>query len=98
TKGIGWSDDERKADFLCSFFAFEEGVCDKTRRDTHPDLDHELAERLTVFGQFNGIEVYTDHLYLILIPDPLFACFDGEIQGRLATHCRQDRVDLLFFK
>ena len=97
-QGIRRPDDERVADLLRRLLALQEGVGNAGRRHTQTNTDHVLAERFAVFRQFYSVEVYPDEAYVVFLPNPLFARFDGQVERRLPTHSGQYGIDLLLFQ
>ena len=93
-EGIRGSNDEGEADLLGGLHAFQEAVGDLGRGTLQADLLHVEAEELAVLGQVDGVQVDADELGAVLLPQAEFAALDGQVQGRLPAHRRQDGVDL----
>ena len=61
-------------------------------------MDHVLAERLAVFGQFDCLEVHPDKAHVVFFPNAHFTGFYGQVKGGLAAHGRQYGVYMPFLQ
>ena len=92
------SDNQRVADFLRRFFAFQIRIGNIRRRNLHPNFYHQLTKKITIFGTLDSFDINANHTTIVLFPNTEFIGFDCQVQGRLTTHCRQNSINLTFFQ
>ncbi len=62
------------------------------RRHFQPDFAASVLEPQTVFRNFDGAERRSDHLHFVFFEDAAFGKFDGQVQRRLSSDCRQQSI------
>ncbi len=61
-------------------------------RHFYPQTVHGPLKGNAVLPPFNGVDIYADHLDAILIQHPAFGQLQGQVQRRLSTKIRQQRI------
>ena len=58
----------------------------------HPDLLHGQLESIARLGLMDHLGIRTDHLALEFLKHPMLGQFHRDVQRRLATESRQNRI------
>ena len=94
TKRVARTNAQWKSELLGCFFAFEETLGCGLRRHGNTHGFHQVAEAFAVLGDFDCINIHTDHPYVVLLPNAHFITLNAQVQRRLPPHRRQHRINV----